>query len=98
MTKDKRFKTVKLLIESNNITNFSDIFEHIPKTVIAKHLGTNYNRLSKLVDNVDLFSLRDLFRLARFFEVDDKVMLDLAFTQYSEKKAKLSKTAIKKKK
>ena len=86
MEKDKRYKTVKLLIEDGHITQFNQIFEYVPKSKVASDLGTNYNRLTRLISHVDQFVLRDLFMLSKFIEIDGKKIFDLVYTQYTNEK------------
>jgi hypothetical protein len=88
MGKDRRYNTVKLLIETGHITEFSQIFEHIPKSVVANDLGTNYNRLVRLITHTEQFTLEELVTLSNFFDVDSKAIVDLAFNQLIRKRAK----------
>jgi hypothetical protein len=88
MGKDRRYNTVKLLIEAGHITEFSQIFDHIPRSVVANDLGTNYNRLARLIMHTEHFTLDELLTLSNFFEVDHKTMVDLAFNQLVRKRVK----------
>ena len=88
MGKDRRYNTVKLLIETGHITEFSQIFEHIPKSVVANDLGTNYNRLARLITHTEQFTLEELVTLGSFFDVDSKALVDLAFNQLIRKRVK----------
>lgn len=88
MGKDRRYNTVKLLIEAGHITEFSHIFDHIPKSVVATDLGTNYNRLARLITHTEHFTLEELVTLSNFFDVDSKTMVDLAFNQLIRKRVK----------
>lgn len=81
MAKDKRYKTVKHLIESGHITEFREIFDTIPKTIVATDLGTNYKRLLRLVENVDQFKVSDLYSLADMFDVDRLAIMKLVVKQ-----------------
>lgn len=85
MVKDRRYHTVKLLIESGHITEFRQIFEHIPKSIVANDMGTNYNRLTKLITHTENFSLKELITLGHFFKVDGKIMVELAYNQITKK-------------
>ena len=82
MEKDKRYKTVKLLIENGHITVLSQIFEYVPVSKVASDLGTNYNRLKRLVEHVDQFVVRDLYTLGNFLEIERKKILELMDAQY----------------
>lgn len=82
MVKDRRYTTVKNLIEGGYIKSFLDIFDTIPKSVVARDLGMNNIRFTKLMNNVDLFWVRDLYKLAFYLEVDGMVVLQLVHQQY----------------
>lgn len=88
MVKDKRYKTVKLLIESQAIGLFSEIFDHIPVTTIAKFLGTNHPSLTKYINDPRLLQVGKVLQLAGYFEVDERLMLDLVHKQIVENRNK----------
>ena len=89
MEKDRRYKTVKIMIEGGHLTEFNQIFDYIPKSVVANDLGTNYNRLIRLIEHVEQFTLKELFTLSSFCDLDSKLILDLVYNQYAnERKAK----------
>jgi K+-transporting ATPase A subunit len=92
MVKDKRAKTVKLLIEHNEIKIFSQIFEHIPITIVAtKALGTNYERLTDRINNPGKFRMSDIVLLAAYFEVQERIMIDLIYQQLLMNRSKKKK-------
>ncbi len=82
MTKDKRYKTVKNLITDGHIKSFDEIFDTLPKSIVYKDLGMNNNRFNFLLENIDHFDLKDIFRIAALIEIDEKVLLDLTYKQY----------------
>jgi len=84
MVKDKRYKTVKNLIDGGYIITFRQIFDTLPKSVLYKHLGINSVRFKNLIYHVDLFILKDIFRMANYFEVEGDIMLQLIYKQYLE--------------
>lgn len=86
MAKDKRHKTVKILIETGNVTEFKDIFEHIPKTTVADDLGIHFNRITRMIENVNDIKVNDIFLFSGYFEIDGKVMFDLIYNQHNSKK------------
>lgn len=86
--KDKRYKTVRLLITSGHIHSFDQIFEHIPVSTVNKDFGTNYQRFSKMIATPELFRLRELYVIAKLFEVDEKVIVELAHAQATASKKK----------
>jgi hypothetical protein len=86
MVKDKRFKTVKILIETGNIVTFAAIFEHIPKTTVADELGIHFNRMSKMIVNVNEIKVNDIFLFGSYFEIDAKAVFDLIYNQHNPRK------------
>ncbi len=92
MPKDHRYKTVKVLIESGIITEFNQIFLYIPKSVVSDDMGINYSRFVRLLQQVELFRLKELIMMSGFFEVDGKSFIELAHSQYLlDKKVKSKK-------
>lgn len=88
MSKDKRYATVKILMDTGNLTSLLEIFDTLPKTVVAKDFGTNYTRFDRLIRNPDDFKLKELYTLARLFEIDEMKMISLVHSQYISKKKK----------
>lgn len=82
MEKDPRYIAVKYLIEGKQITEFKDIFTHLPKTVMAQDLGTNNNRMTRLIDHVDQFTLAELYRISDLLDVDYRIIFNLAHFQH----------------
>jgi len=78
---DPRYDTIKVLIEAGHIKSISDIFIFIPKTVVYKDLGANYNRFDKAIINPSLFKLQELMILAEFFGIDARKFIDMAYEQ-----------------
>ena len=83
MAKDRRYITIKHLISGKYITTFGEIFDTLPKSVLCKDLGMNGIRFNNLLNHVELFSLKDIFRMAALIEIDEKVLLDLIYDQYA---------------
>ena len=78
---DQRYSTIKVLIQSGHIKIFRDIFDFIPKTVVYKDLGVNFNRFNKAILDPARFTLAELRTMAEFFDVDTKKMIDMAYEQ-----------------
>lgn len=92
MAKDRRYNTVKNLISGNYIKTFSEIFDTVPKSVVAKDLGFNNERISGLITDVDRFIVKDLFKLAALIEVEEIEIMKLICNQHAiEKKLKKKK-------
>ena len=95
MARDKRYTTVRFLIESGYITVFSQIFESIPISVVAIDYGSNYVRFKRLVENPSRFRLKDIFILAHLFQISEMTMITLITSQLSNKRIKQRMNTIK---
>jgi hypothetical protein len=79
---DPRYSRVKTLIEAKHITEFKQIFDHIPKTVVYQDLGMSFEKFSGLLKKPSLFKLNDLIKLAEKIELNPRVIIELALLQY----------------
>jgi len=84
--KDRRYIVVHHLIETGRITRFNEIFDILPKSILATDLWMNNARFEKLRKNVSLFQLKDLVRVASLLEVDEMVVLTLIYNEFKEQK------------
>jgi hypothetical protein len=92
MPKDRRYITVKNLISAGYIKTFREIFDTVPKSVIAADLGFNNDRINNLMANVDRFIVKDLFKLASLIEVEEVEIMKLICNQHVvDKKGKRKK-------
>ena len=97
MTMNKRRNNVKVLIEKGHIHAFREILEYYPITPIVKHLKSSHQRLTKYFNDASLFRFAEVSKIADYFGVDDKLMIDLVYIQIvADKKAKRGITAKKK--
>lgn len=87
MEKDKRYTTVKVLIETGTIKSFPEIFETIPKTVVASDLRVNYTHLTKRLNNSEEFTLKELATLADLIGIDSLILIGMVL-KYMKKKGK----------
>jgi hypothetical protein len=83
MVKDKRHKTVKILIEGGHVNEFREIFEHIPKTTVADELGIHFNRFNNIIEKPGEMKVSDLFLLSAYFEIEGQKMFELINNQVS---------------
>lgn len=86
--RDDRYDRVKPMIASGDIKIFSDIFKHVPKTVVAKDLGKKGDRFSQLIKQPDGFILKDLFLIATFCKIEESQVLRLVLNEYFANKQK----------
>ena len=78
--------TVKKLITLGQLDSFEEIFDIVPKSVVARDLGMNNMRFSKLISDLGRFMLQDLHRMADFIEVDGTILVMLADNQFMANK------------
>jgi len=86
--KDKRFITAGKLIRTNEIKTFTEVIDVIPKTVVAKALGINPERFNRLLENIDLFVIKDLANLAGLLEVDTIAVLHLVNNELPKRRGR----------
>ena len=80
--KDRRYAIAKNLITTGYIKTFRDLFEIIPKTTMARDLGMNNMRFSRLLNHVEDFVLTDIFRMAYLLEITEPEMVNIIYSQY----------------
>lgn len=67
--KDYRYKVVQILIETKNIKTFKEIFEHIPKSEVAKQLHTNNNRMTQVIEKHGFLRVGEVATIAKLIGV-----------------------------
>lgn len=85
------FATVKKLINSGDIKTFTEIFDNIPYTRVAKAIGFHNDRMKDLITPTGMihWNLADLIILSGKFDIDVKQMLDLIYATYAEHRIKI---------
>jgi hypothetical protein len=83
---DKRYESIKFMIETGHITEFQQIFNYIPKSLLGKHLHTNNPRMTRLVSNVDDLTVHEIVSISTLFNVDYTKITHIVFAQYLKDK------------
>jgi hypothetical protein len=83
---DKRYDSIKIMIETGHITEFQQIFNYIPKSLLGKHLHTNNPRMTRLVSNVDDLTVHEIVSISALFNVDYNKITHIVFAQYLKDK------------
>ena len=78
---DPRYGTIKVLMEAGHIKTIRDIFIFIPKSIVYKDLGANFNRFDKAIIDPSLFKLGELLKLAEMFNIDERKFIEMAYDQ-----------------
>jgi hypothetical protein len=85
MPKDPRYTSVRRLIGSGDIRTFRDIFDYIPKSVMAKDMGRNYATFASKVIHPDRFTLLEIFKMSKWIEVEPEQLITLVKAQTAAK-------------
>jgi hypothetical protein len=88
MTKDKRYKPLKTVIESGTVKGFEDLLTVVPFSVIRKDLGLSYQGMTNRMENGQKFLLQDLIRLAELIECDPLLLIKIVLLDISEQNRK----------
>jgi len=86
MIKDKRYINAKNLILAGHVKTFRNIFDIIPKTVVARDLNIGNVRFSELIEKVGDFHVRHLSALADLLEIDEMEIFKIVSAQNKEGK------------
>ena len=72
------------MIIDGRITSFREMFDRevIPKSVVARDLGMNNTRFTRLMMNVNQFTYGETYLIAGFLEINEVTMSKLISEQY----------------
>ena len=86
---DIRYKYVRSVWTAGDLRSFAEIFNIVPRSIVATDLGLNYDRFSKKILKPELLTFRDIHRLSRLTDIDPKSIAGLVLDQIeSDKKVK----------
>ena len=74
------------MFKDGKIRTFSDIFEFVPKTIVATNMGKKVDRFTRLMNRVEKFTLEDLFQIGKLCELEESQMIQLVMKEYSIQK------------
>ena len=74
---DTRYKYVLSVWRAGDLTSLKDIFDMVPRSIVATDIGLNYGRFSQKVLKPELFTFRDLLRLAKYTEIEPKALAEI---------------------
>lgn len=61
---DPRYETIRGLMAAGAITKFTQIFEWIPHSAVAKEFNTNNARMKKMTQDPTRWEIGELYKLA----------------------------------
>lgn len=85
MKRDRRYKAVKSLIISHQITTIKEIFDYIPLKIVYTDMGFNYTRFKKYVEAPGYFSLNDLQMFSRLLDIPTRDLIEIALSSMENK-------------
>jgi hypothetical protein len=68
--RDPRYRVINIMIKAGEIKTFKGIFVHIPKSVVAKDLHMNNNRMTRLIEEPSGFTFGDIATIAKLAGMD----------------------------
>ncbi len=76
--KEKKYNTLKALIELGQIKSFEEFPEHVPYSILAKDAGINRERMKYLltIDKADI-TVAEIIKIARVIDIKPTLLLDL---------------------
>jgi ribosomal protein S8 len=84
----KRIEVLNVLIEEGYIKTWAAIFDNIPRSTVAAHLGINNNRMKDLVADPSALTLERLAQLSVYLKVEYSVLSELAYKAMPVKRVK----------
>lgn len=91
MNKDNRYDIIKTMIEVGRITEFSQLFNYIPKSVIAADLNSSHRRLTRLTEQLDKLEMGELYAISKLVGVKMEEIYKLTERQLLARKAETGK-------
>ena len=92
MAKDKRYSAIKELIERGGINDFNKIFDIMPPSTMARHLGINYNNFTKRQEDCGRFTVKEIMKMAELIGVDETVVAKLVIDASKMQKNKKNRS------
>ena len=90
---EKRYGVIKSLYDDGLIQSLIEIFDYVPRTVVARDLHTKVARLNALLNDPKGFELGDLYKIGQLCGLSERQIYILSETHYlyreEEKKKKI---------
>jgi hypothetical protein len=87
-SRDKKYELVGVMHKAGYITSIEEIFNYIPRLVVAPDLGMKRQRLGRLIKKVETFELKELLSIGAFCNLSIDEVLELTITSYNNQKNK----------
>lgn len=83
LAKDKRYDYIRNMVQSRDISAFEEIFNVVPRSIVAKDLKTKRDRLGRLLHHIEQFTIYDLLRIGYFCRLSKTETFSLVTTTYT---------------
>jgi len=88
MEKDKRYNTVKKLLNNNDLKSVEELLTIVPPTTVRNDLKISYQSFTKRTQSPEFFTLKELLRLAALIECNPRLIIDLVLNEVEQKAKK----------
>lgn len=82
---DPRYEAIRGLLAAGAITKFTEIFEWIPHSAVAKEFRTNNARMKKMTQDPLRWEIGEIYKLADLIGWDKKKLVFMAMEEAREK-------------
>ena len=79
MATDPRFEAAKALIETGKLLKFNDLFEIIPKSVMAEEMGHSYSSFASKLENPRRWTLGNIADMATILNIPADELANVLF-------------------
>ena len=84
--RDERYQQARALIEQGYITEFSQIFKVVPKTIFHEGIGVNYRRMSRMIVDLGSITITDIYNMCSVLEIEFMTMLLLITKEHNRRR------------
>ena len=89
--KDDRYENTYLMFKTGKIKSFEEIFQFIPKSIVASHMRTKSDRLGRLINKVEDFVIKEVLLIGSLCYLNKDQTLSLILVAYEDQNSKKSK-------
>jgi plasmid maintenance system antidote protein VapI len=91
MPKHSRYSVAKKLILANQVSSLVELFDIIKKTETARLMHMAPSRLTRIVNEPDLWTMREINKMSEFLEVDRDKLLAIVWREAKKMKVEKGK-------
>ncbi|WP_431216519.1 hypothetical protein ACQ86N_19090 [Puia sp. P3] len=84
--RDARYQDVRDMFTEGEIKTLKDIFEFIPRYVVATYIRIKRQRLGRLINQVENFQVSELLEIGGLFDLSVSDIFQLTSQSYAKRK------------